>query len=259
MIDLNETLKFAEKLCREKGDYLLSVWEDIGPLEFHDNIDFSTKYDLSVEREVYKEIKSKYPTHGFLGEEDSSLVDKSREYIWYVDPIDGTKYFGRQVPLFTTIMGLTYKNEPVMGVVYNPSSKQLYSAAKGVGAFLNGKQFKISDTGKSLKDSIMALELGDEDRTWEDDKISKILSKGGRIRVFGNATLSICWSLQEALGGYVDLFGMYDHGKKQDLMAPLAIAKEAGMVVKELIIEGKNKLYAVYPSLTDEVEEILLG
>lgn len=257
MIDLQEALIFARELCQKKGDYLLSVWEDIDSLDFHDSIDFSTKYDLSVEQEVYAAIKEKYPDHGFLGEEDEALRDENKDYVWYVDPIDGTKYFGRQVPLFTSILGLTYKGEPVLGVVYNPSSKQLYSAAKGLGAFLNEEKLHVKDEGKNLKDSIVALELGSEEKDWEHTRVLSFLSQAGRIRVFGNATLSICWALQGALGGYVDLFGMFDHGKKQDLIAPLVIAQEAGMVVKELKIGDKNKLYAVYPSLVSEVETIL--
>ena len=63
--------------------------------------------------------------------------------------------------------------------------------------------------------------------------------------------------MQEALGGYIDLFGMYDHGKKQDLIAPITIAKEAGMTVKEVRVGAKNKFYCVYPSLAQEVEDIL--
>lgn len=257
MFDYQQALKFAEELCQVKGDYLLSVWEDIGTLEFHDSIDFSTKYDKQVEQDVYEAVKKRFPDHGFLGEEDESLRNESADFVWYVDPIDGTKYFGRQVPLFTTIMGLTYRGEPVLGVVYNPSSKQLYSAAKGLGAFLNGKKLEITDERKKLKDSIMALELGSEEREWEEKKVLAFLSQAGRIRVFGNATLSISWALQGALGGYVDIFGMFDHGKKQDLVAPLVIAQEAGMTVKELQIAGKTKLYAVYPSLVEEVEAIL--
>ena len=256
MFDYQKALKFAENLCREKGNFLLSVWEDIGELEFHDAIDFSTKYDKQIEKEVYDAIKKQYPEHGFFGEEYEQLRDEQSDFVWNVDPIDGTKYFGKQVPMFTTIMGLMYRNEPVLGVVYNPSSKQLYSGAKGIGSFLNGKNLSIKDEGKTLLDSIISLELGDEDKAWESKKVVNVLAKAGRVRIFGNATLIICWSLQGALSGYVDFFGMRDHGKKQDLVAPLAIAKEAGMVTKEISVGKKKKLFCVYPSLVNEIEKI---
>lgn len=254
--DLKTALKFAEALGVKSGKKLLSGLKDIGSLECKDSIDFSTKYDKSVEREMWHAITTKYPQDGFVGEEDKSLHKNSGEYVWYVDPVDGTKYFGRQVPMFTTVVGLTYKDSPVLGVVYNPSSNQLYSGAVGVESFINNKQIKAGSKTK-LKESILALELGGEDKEWESKVISQFLKHLGRIRVFGNATLSICWSLQGALAGYVDLFGMLDHDKKQDLIAPLAIAKEAGMEVREIKLGNKTKLICVIPSIADEVEKIV--
>jgi len=256
MVNLKEALTFTEVLCKTKGTYLLSKWNEVGELEFHDSIDFTTKFDKQVEKEIYEEIRKKYPNHGFYGEELTELRDVDKYYVWHVDPVDGTKYFGRQVPLFTTVIGLTFKEEPILGVVYNPSSNQLYSGAKGLGSMLNGEKLSVVD-GAKLKDSIIALELGDEDLLWEVEKIKEVLGKAGRVRVFGNATLSICWSLQNALGGYVDLFGMKDHGKWQDLIAPLIIAEEAGMKVKNIQVGKKTKLVCALPSIVQQLVEIL--
>ena len=256
MIDLKEALTFTEELCTTKGTYLLSKWNEVGELEFHDSIDFTTKFDKQVEKEIYEEIRRKYPDHGFYGEELEDLRKVNREYVWHVDPVDGTKYFGRQVPLFTTVVGLTFKEKPILGAVYNPSSKQLYSGAKRLGSNLNGEKLTVTD-GAKLKDSIIALELGDDDLLWEVEKIKEILEKAGRVRVFGNATMSICWSLQNALGGYIDLFGMKDHGKWQDLIAPLIMAEEAGMKVRNIHVGKKTKLVCALPSIVEQLVEIL--
>lgn len=256
MNNLKPMLKFAEDLCLKKGKFLLSQWNNVGQLEFKDSIDFTTKYDKQVEKEIYDEIKNRYPDHGFFGEEHASLRNTNSDYVWFSDPVDGTKYYGRQVPMFTTILGLTYKNKPVLGVVYNPSSNQIYSGAKDLGSFLNHNPLKVSHK-TNLIDSIISMELGSEDKEWESEKLEEIRNKAGRIRILGNATLSICWSLQGALAGYVDLFGMYDHDKKQDLIAPLSIAKEAGMEIREIKIGNKNKIICVLPNLANELEKII--
>lgn len=256
MDEIKKQLKFTESLVKEKGDYLLSVWDKIGKVEMHDPIDYSTKYDIQIEKEMLEAITSEYPDHGFFGEELTDIRDESKEFTWYADPIDGTKYFGRQVPMFTTILSLWDKQGGVVAAVYDPTVKELFSAARGLGAFINGIKISVDD-GKKLNESIIALEVGDEDTDWEKNIIGNFLGSGCRVRIFGNATLSICWSLKSALMGYVDLFGMEDHDKKQDLAAPLLIAEEAGMLVKRVRINNKNKLYCCLPSLESEIMAML--
>lgn len=254
--DYLKAVEFAKTLAQDKGDFLLSKWNDIGELEYHGNVDFSTKYDKQVEQEIHDQIMQKFPDHGFWGEEDEALHNIGSDFIWYVDPIDGTKYFGHEVPFFTTTIGLEYKGEPVLGVVYNPVSKQIYWAAKGSGAFLNERLIQLKDIYK-LENAMLSLDPGGTDNKWEAKMIAKFHERIYRTRVFGNSTLSICWSLNGPLSGYVDLCGMLDNGKKQDLVAPLAIAKLAGMHIEHLSIDGKTKTICVHPSIAADVIKIL--
>jgi myo-inositol-1(or 4)-monophosphatase len=256
-LDLKKVLEFTEQLILKEGDYLMRNWHDAGKLDFHDAIDFSTKHDCDIEERYFQALKKEFPAHAFWGEEDASKRDTNNDYIWYADPIDGTKYFARTVPMFTTLLALTYKAEPVVGVVYDPVSKQLFSAAKGLGTKLNGKEIKVNDQ-RPLKDQIMSLEIGEEDTDWEDKKLLELKKRCGRIRIMGNASLSICWSVLGSLGGYVDLFGMADHDKKQDLQAPFLIASEAGMVVEEFKLGNKTKCICVLPHLAEELKQIIL-
>lgn len=258
MIDYFEALEFAAKIAREKGQYLLGNWNNIGDLTYHTNIDFSTSYDMQIEDEIYSQLVQRYPNHGFYGEERQNRRDDELDFVWHVDPIDGTKYFARQVPLFTTAIGLTYKDRPVLGVVYNPSSDQMYSGAEGIGSFINGQRIEINHREELLRNAIIGLEIGNEDKRWETNIINQFLIRAGRVRIFGNATLSLCWVLQGALQAYVDLFGMKQNGKWQDLVAPLAIAENAGLVVRDILTEiGQTKVVCSHATLFAEISEIV--
>lgn len=255
-LDYLEAVKFAKTLAQDKGDFLLSKWNDIGELEYHGNVDFSTKYDKQVEQEIHDQIMQKFPDHGFWGEEDEALHNIDSDFIWYVDPIDGTKYFGHEVPFFTTTIGLEYKGEPVLGVVYNPVSRQMYWAAKGVGAYLNERLIQLKDIDK-IENAMLAIDSIGIYSDWETKKLTRLHNECYRVRIFGNGTLSICWSLHGPLSGYVDLWGLLDNGKKQDLVAPLAIAKLAGMHIEHLIIDGKTKTICVHPNIAADIIKIL--
>ncbi len=224
---------------------------------FHDAIDFSTRQDAHVEKSVFEAVREKYPDHGFFGEEHESLRSTDAPFTWYLDPIDGTKYYGRGVPLFTISLGLKHEGTPVLGVVYDPIADHMFSATVGEGAWRNDTRLAVEDK-QSLNECIIGIELGDEDKEWEQRTLQTLITKAGRVRLFGNATLSICWSTMNALSGYVDLFGMADHGKEQDLVASLVIAQEAGMAVRHIARAGdKTKLVCAVPGIVEELTSLV--
>lgn len=88
-------------------------------------------------------------THRFIGEEESSLNNSipqlTHDPTWIIDPIDGTANFVRQMPITCISVGLTINKEQVLGIIYNPFMDELYTAIKGKGAYLNGKQIHCSN------------------------------------------------------------------------------------------------------------------
>ena len=116
------------------------------------SIDLVTEIDKKSEQMIIEFIQKNYPTHAILAEE-SGLGGGEAEYLWVVDPLDGTTNFSQGLPIFAVSIALQYQSETVLGVVYAPVVEQLFTAVKGHGAFLNGKRLQVSsktDLAKSV-------------------------------------------------------------------------------------------------------------
>lgn len=107
------------------------------------NIDIVTEIDKQSERAIIEFIKGNYPSHGILAEE-SGLTAADSEYLWIIDPLDGTGNYAQGLPIFAVSIALQYRGETVLGVVYAPVVDQLYTAIKGQGAYLNEERLRVS-------------------------------------------------------------------------------------------------------------------
>ena len=122
----------------------MSYFGNISSLEKKStNIDLLTKADIDSEKYIINQIRSTYPNHSILSEESGDLSTES-EYLWVIDPLDGTTNFTHNLPIFAVSIGLIKKGEKaICPVVYNPAANKCFYATKGSGAFLNKK--KIND------------------------------------------------------------------------------------------------------------------
>ena len=135
---------------QKAGNYALKEYE-----KFHRsqvNLKFGhevvTKVDLGSEKIVIKEIKKSFPDHEILSEESGDNFKKS-DYLWIIDPIDGTTNFTIHNPLWAVSLGLAYKNKIIFGFIYAPVLKELFLAEKGKGAYLNNRKIRISRVKKT--------------------------------------------------------------------------------------------------------------
>ncbi len=103
-----------------------------------------TEADVRCELAIREIIESRFPAHGFFGEE-TGLHRQDAEYLWIVDPIDGTKAFVREYPMFSTQIALMHSGEFMLGVSSAPIYGEVAYAERGRGAFLNGKRLAVSD------------------------------------------------------------------------------------------------------------------
>ncbi len=110
-----------------------------------------TKCDLMSEKIIIDTIKKNFPEHQILSEEKGDNKKRSN-YLWTIDPIDGTTNFSIHNPLWSITLGLSYKNEIIFGIILAPMLDELYIAEKGKGAFLNGRKIMIK---KSSKDKVI--------------------------------------------------------------------------------------------------------
>ena len=113
-----------------------------------------TLADMEIETCIRNEIARVYPTHGVLGEEhDDTNLDA--EWVWVIDPIDGTKAFTCGKPQFGTLVALTHQGEPVIGVIDQPITDERWMGVHGLGATFNGKPMRARQQVKPLSDTIV--------------------------------------------------------------------------------------------------------
>ena len=117
------------------GNYTVTTKADLTPV---------TQADVECEEAIRELILDRFPEHGFYGEE-TGQTQPDADYLWLVDPIDGTKAFVRQYPFFSTQIALLHAGEIVLGVSSGTMMGELAWAEKGTGAWLNGRQLKVSD------------------------------------------------------------------------------------------------------------------
>lgn len=103
-----------------------------------------TQADVEAEETIHRTIAERFPDHGFYGEE-TGQSNRDSEYLWLVDPIDGTKSFVRGYPFFSTQIALLHRGEPVLGVSNAPLFGELAHAERGQGAYLNDQPIRVSD------------------------------------------------------------------------------------------------------------------
>lgn len=105
--------------------------------------DIVTSADLKSEKIIISTIQKHFPDHAILSEE-AGLDDSSSDYLWIIDPLDGTTNFSFHNPIWSVAIALTYKQKVILGAVYIPLQDELFFAEKGKGAYLNGKKVNIT-------------------------------------------------------------------------------------------------------------------
>lgn len=141
-----EFRKVAQKAVLKSGKMLLKEFEnfDRSEIMLKSQHEILTKYDLESEKIIIDKIKKYFPDHQVLSEESGSNDSKS-DYLWIIDPIDGTTNFSMHNPIFSISLGLAYKGEMILGIIYAPYLKEMFFAEKGKGAILNGEKIKVSE------------------------------------------------------------------------------------------------------------------
>ena len=221
------------KAAKKAGKIILKHYGNYGKLKFKNPRSLLTKVDLLADKTIKNTISKKYPKHNFLTEE-SGLTKKGSEYTWIIDPIDGTTNFTSEIPYFAVSIALAKNNEVIMGVVYNPCTKETFFAEKGKGAFMNNKRIKVSNKN-NLKDALLAFALPSNIRITKKTLLllSKIFGSVRGMRNPGSAALNMCY----IAAGKFDLFLSLSLSS-WDAAAAFLIIEEAGGKVTNLDKKG---------------------
>jgi myo-inositol-1(or 4)-monophosphatase len=190
-----------------------------------------TEVDLAIEKNIRHYLKKTLPTHSIIGEELGNRQLNTNSFYWAIDPIDGTNNFIQGIPLCCISLALWQKDTPLAAVIYNPVTKELFTAQKGKGAKLNGKKILVSSTD-SLDSSYGGI-------GWSSEKekakklFNRMLEGSGKIRALGSSALELCY----LANGKFDFFVTSDI-KFWDFAAGSLILTEAGGKASQ--IDGKK-------------------
>jgi myo-inositol-1(or 4)-monophosphatase len=213
---------FAINTAKEAGKIIMEYFhKDKGerPKAQHDMV---TVVDKKVEHLITARIKEKFPAHNYIGEEFGSSKIKS-DYTWYIDPLDGTMNYLMGVPLFCVSLGLTYKSDPVLAVVYNPYTKELFTAEKGKGAFLNDIKISVSQTKELDKAMLVTGYFLRKDTLDFFKTYKKLMLAAHTTRNLGSCVMALCY----VAAGRVDAF-VKNNANPWDTVAGAIILEEAG-------------------------------
>lgn len=159
-----------------QGDLEVEIKEDRTPV---------TAADVECEQRIKKTVSKRFPAHGFFGEETGQ--DKlDAEYLWLVDPIDGTKSFVRQQPFFSTQIAVMKAGEIIVGVSSAPIFDELACAEKGQGAWLNGKRCRVSEVQTLAGSSLSSGNLGSLARDDQWQAYGRLVATVDRVRGYGD-------------------------------------------------------------------------
>ncbi len=147
-------LSITSGIAREAGAVLMSFFRQNVQIEYKGEADLVTIADRTSEALITKHLKQHFPHHDILGEE-SGLSGCGSDYRWYVDPLDGTTNFAHGYPAFCVSMGLEFQGEMIAGVIYDPTRDEMFAAARGKGATLNGVPIHVSKTA-NLAECLLA-------------------------------------------------------------------------------------------------------
>lgn len=225
-----ETAIKAAKLAGEKLEYYFETL-----LEHEEKADksFVTKADTEADQIIIDHIQANFPSHQILTEENGTIGEES-EYIWVVDPLDGTLNFTRGIPFFCTSIAVVHKGEPIVSVIYNSVTRSLFQAEAGKGAFLNGEKITVSEISDT-KDAIVSL-----GRARDPENKIKALSFYNKIyhalksqRILGSAALELAFVASGRLEGFISV-GL----QGWDCFGGVLLVKEAGGQVTDF--SGKD-------------------
>ena len=219
-------LNFTIETARDAGRLLLEKFGTRVRIDFKGEINLVTEADLASEALIIERIKSYYPKHSILAEESGEAVVTGGDstWKWIIDPLDGTTNYAHGYPCFCVTIALEHQGEIVIGVTYDPTRNELFSAERGCGASLNNKPIRVSRTeqlGEALLVTGFPYDIKQRPRF--ERNLVELLSNSRGVRRDGSAAIDLAY----VACGRFD--GFWEEGLNPwDVAAGLLIVEEAG-------------------------------
>jgi myo-inositol-1(or 4)-monophosphatase len=250
---MHPMLNTAVQAARKAGTIITRAAFDVDKLTIRAKRqhDFVSEVDHAAEEAIIGVLRKAYPDHGFLAEE-SGYKDRDADYLWVIDPLDGTTNFLHGFPQYCVSIGLMHKGKPTQAVVLDPNRNELFTASKGAGAYLNDRRIRVSKTDKM--DGAL-IGTGFPFRVIErvDDylrMLKNVMKTTSGVRRPGAAALDLAYVACGRLDGF------WERGLSPwDMCAGVLLIREAGGLVGDLagnegymesgeIVAANSKIFA---------------
>jgi myo-inositol-1(or 4)-monophosphatase len=230
-LNLHPMVNVAVKAARAAGSIINRAALDIESVRVSQKNanDFVTEVDQAAEAAIIETLLTAYPGHGIWAEESGREHGaKDSEFVWIIDPLDGTTNFIHGLPIYCVSIALAVKGKVEQAVVYDPTRNDLFTATKGRGAFLNDRRIRVSKR-TALKDSLIATGFpyrqGDDFNEYL-TLMGDVMQRTAGLRRPGAAALDLAY----VAAGYTD--GFFEKGLQPwDVAAGSLLVTEAGGLV----------------------------
>ncbi|MBO8165212.1 MAG: inositol monophosphatase [Brevibacillus sp.] len=216
-------LEVAKQAARDAGEYLKQrfMQQLIPDLESHNDVKLPE--DKESERRIIQHLHRHFPAHTIISEEVGHIA-REKEYVWIVDPLDGTNNYFIGYPYFSVSIALEHAGEIVLGVVYNPIADQMFWAERGRGAYLNGKPISVN-TRNDLSRAVGSYIRGRDSLTRKEELVFTEPFVLHTKRLLRTIAPALDWCL--LANGWIDYIILH-RSSVMDVAAGILIAREAG-------------------------------
>lgn len=219
---MSEIINTAIEAAQEAGVFLKDNFGKISSIESKGDRNLATNLDKEAEKIIVDKIKKSFPDHGIIAEE-SGKENTDKDYLWIIDPLDGTHNYIRNINVFGVSIGVIHKDKFIAGVIYMPVDDELYVGEKGNGAYKNGNKISVSKTD-DLKECSISFDSSIRYSPQEMLKCLDTLAKGVfNIRMFGSSARHLSY----VADGTLD-FSVEFHDRPWDFAGGVCIIEEAG-------------------------------
>jgi myo-inositol-1(or 4)-monophosphatase len=258
---LHPMLNIAVKAARAAGAIINRASLDLDLLKINTKApnDFVTEVDQAAEQAIIETLLTAYPGHGILAEESGRAHGAQHsDYVWIIDPLDGTTNFIHGFPVYAVSIALAFKGQVQQAVVYDPTRNDLFYASKGRGAFLNDKRLRVSKRTR-LQDSLVGtgfpFRKGDNFKRYV-MMFEAVMQNCAGLRRPGAAALDLCY----VAAGYYD--GFFETGLNPwDIAAGSLMITEAGGLIGNFTGEAdylyQREVVAGNPKIYGQLVQIL--
>jgi myo-inositol-1(or 4)-monophosphatase len=266
-LPMQPMLNIAVRAARSAGDLILRSADNVGRLHIDQKgkNDYASEVDRMAEREIINIVKAAFPEHAILAEESGK--HKGNDFVWVIDPLDGTTNFLHGFPQYAVSIALKYKGRLEVGVVYDPLRDELFTARRGGGAMLNNRRLRVTNQ-ISLKGALIGTGFPFKTDKHLDAYLGMfraLTTDCAGIRRAGAAALDLAYVAAGRLDGFWEIGVM-----EWDVAAGILLIKEAGGVITDFsfndnylesgnVIAGSPKMHQlmyqlIEPHVTDNLK-----